>query len=71
MNKEGTWGDHVILVAAANCFECVVRVVSSLPDCDDIIIRPCEPDGDAVQLVLGHVFEEHYVSLLPCGPGKD
>lgn len=71
MNKEGTWGDHVVLFAAANCFECVVRVVSSLPDCDDIIIRPYGPVGDAVQLALGHVFEKHYVSLRPCGPGKD
>ena len=71
MNEEGTWGDHVILFAAANCLGCVVRVVSSLPGCDDITIRPCEPVCDAVQLVLGHVLEEHYVSLRPCGPGKD
>ena len=71
MNEEGTWGDHVILIAAASCFGCVVRVVSSIPNCNDIIIRPNGPVCDAVQLVLGHVFEEHYVSLRPCEPGKD
>ena len=70
MAKGGAWGDHVILVAAANCYNTGIRVISSLLRCSDILIKPdmsvCH-SSDA--LVLGHVHEEHYVSLLPI-PGK-
>ena len=66
MAKDGTWGDHVILLAAASHFNTPIRVISSLPGREDIIINPqslvCY-GADA--LVLGHVHEEHYVSLLP------
>ena len=66
MAKDGIWGDNVMLWAAANHFNTPIRVVSSLPDHEDTIINPqsqaCHGD-DA--LVLGHVHEEHYVSLLP------
>ena len=60
MAKDGTWGDHVILLAAANYFNTPIRIISSLPDHKDIIIN-----HGADPLVLGHVHEEHYVSLLP------
>ena len=64
MAKDGTWGDHVILIAAANCYKCVIRVISSLPDHADVIITPGPPVCDAAQLVVGHIHEEHYVSLI-------
>ena len=60
---DGTWGDHVILHGAANCFETCIQVVSSHHD--DVIICP-EYDVTANnRLVLGHVHELHYVSLIP------
>ena len=66
MAKKGTWGDNVILLAAASHFNTPIRVISSLPGREDIIINPqslvCY---GADPLVLGHVHEEHYVSLLP------
>ena len=58
----------MVLVAAATYFNCVVRVISSLPDHDDIYITPDLPGFDAAQLaelVLGHMHEDHYVSLVP------
>ena len=64
MAKKGTWGDNVILSAAANHFNTPIRVISSLPDREDIIINPhSQVYHGADTLVLGHVHEEHYVSL--------
>lgn len=64
MAKDGTWGNHVVLVAAANKYEIPIRVVSSATDRQDIIVEPSSPfNQDIEPLVLGHVFEYHYVSL--------
>ena len=65
MEQDGTWGDHVILCAAANCYETCIHVVSSLPNGNDVIIRPHCPVDKSKPLVLGHVHEVHYVSLQP------
>ena len=66
MEEDGTWGDHVILVAAANRFNTPIRVISSLPGHEDIIINPETPVCvGADTFVLGHVHEVHYVSLVP------
>ena len=65
MEQGGTWGDHVILRAAANCYETCIHVVSSLPHGNDVIIRPDCHVVNRKPLVLGHVHEIHYVSLLP------
>ena len=40
MMADGTWGDHVILHGAANCFETCVHVISSLPHHHDVMICP-------------------------------
>jgi len=70
MAKDGTWGDNVMLWAAANFFSTPIRVISSLADHEDIIIDPQLPDcHNTGTLLLGHVHEEHYVSLLPL-PGN-
>jgi len=63
MEKDGTWGDHLVLRAAASCYKTPVRVISSL-DCD-IIINPDHPVDNTCPLVLGHIHEKHYVSLQP------
>lgn len=64
MAEDGTWGDHLILLAAANCYECDILVVSSTPS-HDCPITPVPPISSAVLLILGHIVEEHYVSLRP------
>ena len=76
MAKDGTWGDHVVLLAAANNYKTPIRVISSLTDREVIVVSPNPPVSQGTQpLVLGHVFEYHYVSLEPmpgkgCGPSR-
>ena len=67
MAADGTWGDHVILHAAANCFKTCIHVISSLSR--DLTIRPEHDVSSSSQLVLGHLHEHHYVSLRP-KPGR-
>ena len=65
MEKDGTWGDHVILYGTANCYETYINVISSQSNHHDITIRA---DGHVMStnpLVLGHVHEVHYASLQP------
>ena len=69
MEKDGTWGDHLILRAAANCYKTPIRVISSL-GCD-ITINPDHLVGNTSSLVLGHIHEKHYVSLQPRQGIKD
>ena len=63
MAQDGTWGDHVILWAAANCYQIAIHVISSLPGHSEVIINPDCPFDESKHLVLGHVHEVHYVSL--------
>ena len=37
MMTDGTWGDHVILHGAANCFDTCIHVISCLPHHRDVI----------------------------------
>ncbi|PFX19442.1 E3 ubiquitin-protein ligase RNF213 [Stylophora pistillata] len=64
MGQDGAWGDHVILCAAANCYKSCIRVVSSLSTAPDVILEPECPVDKSRTLVLGHIHEVHYVSLL-------
>ena len=63
MAKDGTWGDHVVLFAAANYFQTPIRIISSLDH--EIVIQPDRTFADTNPLVLGHIHELHYVSLQP------
>ena len=65
MEQDGTWGDHVILYAVANCYRTDIRVISSLPHHSEVIIKPDFPVEKSKPLVLGHIHEVHYVSLQP------
>lgn len=66
---DGAWGDHLILNGAANCFETCIQVVNGHQD--DVIICPEYDVTGCNRLVLGHVPECHYVSLIPGKQGKD
>ena len=70
MAADGTWGDHAILYGAANCFGTSIHVISSLSHNNDVIINPERDVASSNQLVLGHVCELHYVSLIPGKGGK-
>ena len=71
MMADGTWGDHVILHGAANCFQTCIHVISSLPHRHDVMICPEFDVTGNNRLVLGHLYELHYVSLIPQIGGKD
>ena len=63
MAKDGTWGDHVVLFAAANHFQTTIRIISSLDH--EIVVQPDHALANTTPLVLGHIHELHYVSLQP------
>ena len=63
MAKDGTWGDHVVLFAAANHFQTAIRIISSLDR--EIVVHPEHAVAVPTPLVLGHIHELHYVSLQP------
>ena len=65
MEQDGTWGDHVILYATANCYKTCIDVISSRSNRSDLTIRPDVHMVSTNPLVLGHVHEIHYVSLQP------
>ena len=71
MMTDGTWGDHMILHGAANCFETCIHVINSLPHHNNIWICPEYDVTGSNRLVLGHVHELHYVSLIPDIGWKD
>ena len=71
MMADGSWGDHVILHGAANCFQTCIHVISSLQHRHDVMICPEYDVTSSNRLVLGHVCELHYVSLIPQKGGKD
>lgn len=67
MASNGHWGDGLILLAAARHFHCVVRVISNRDD-PDVLLKADSSNCDGEQLaelVLGYIFEDHYVSLEP------
>ncbi|CAH3140169.1 unnamed protein product, partial [Porites lobata] len=70
MMVDGTWGDHVILHGAANFFQTCIHVISSLPHRHDVMICPEFDVSGSNRLVLGHVHELHYVSLIPHDESK-
>ena len=74
MEKEGTWGDNLILQAAANYYRMPIRVISSLGQENELLTSPDSPGyvsacttntNHQQPLVLGHVSELHFVSLIP------
>ena len=65
VKADGTWGDHVMLHGEANCFNTCIHEISSQPEYSDVIINPQGEDTDRERLILGHLCELHYVSLIP------
>lgn len=63
MRQDGTWGDHLILVAVANKYKTCIRVLNT--QSKETTIYPQCVDDNSNMLVLGHVQELHYVSLWP------
>ena len=63
--REGRWYMGLMLHGAANCFNTCIHEISSQPEYSDVIINPQGEDADRERLILGHLCELHYVSLIP------
>ena len=66
MARDGTWGDHVVLFAAANHFQTPIRIISSLDR--EIVVKPDHALADTTPLVLGHIHELY--TMLAFSPDK-
>jgi len=66
MSKEGEWGDHLTLIAAAEVFSGKIIIISSIPG-DNYLIEVV-PALTAPQnlMMLSHFAEFHYGSVHPC-----
>ena len=65
MGQSGTWGDHLILHSVANLYGVNIRVISSLSPSHECMIEPEHAVSGSKTLVIGHMPEIHFVSLLP------
>ena len=65
MKQDGTWGDDVILRAVANRYGVNIRVISSQSHKHEVFIKPERASVSNKPLVIGHIPEIHYFSLLP------
>ena len=64
MSEDRTWGDHIILIALANALAKTIRVVTSHEgDCYEVVVEANNQQG--APILLGHLSENHYVSLEP------
>ena len=66
MARDGEWGDEIILVAVSNMFNVEITIISSLPGTSIRILSPRGQSSESLPiLLLGHLSELHYVSLIP------
>ncbi|KAL3888019.1 hypothetical protein ACJMK2_000403, partial [Sinanodonta woodiana] len=70
MARDGEWADHVVVVAMARMLQMDIMIVTSSPSSgpENIIawvVGQTAFQGDPI--LLGHVWESHYMSLQPIG----
>jgi len=69
MLKEGEWGDHLTLIAAAEVFKASIVIISSIPGDNYVIeIVPTFTEPERT-IMLSHFAEYHYGSVHP-NPNK-
>ena len=64
MSRDGTWGDHLTIMALANTLHRNIWIVTSSRDHGDHIVIDTG-NASADPLLLGYVSNNHYVSLEP------
>ena len=68
MAKRGTWADHVVVINMAKMLQRDIMIVTSSPSSsgnDCLLWVPGDRSGKNEQLLLGHMWENHYQSLQP------
>ena len=67
MEKDGEWGDHLVMMALTIVLSHNILIVSSVDGASDHFTVIVEPNGHVasndVPLLLGHYAENHFVSL--------
>ncbi|KAL3889145.1 hypothetical protein ACJMK2_001499, partial [Sinanodonta woodiana] len=68
MARDGEWADHVVVVAMARMLQMDIMIVTSSPSSgpENIIVWVVgKTDFQDDPIILGHVWESHYMSLQP------
>ncbi|XP_062499957.1 uncharacterized protein LOC134177210 isoform X2 [Corticium candelabrum] len=67
MEKDGEWGDHLVVMALTTVLSHNILIVSSVDGASNHFTVTVEPNGHVasndVPLLLGHYAENHFVSL--------
>ena len=58
LRQDGTWGDHLTLMAAANVYHMSMTIVSSV---EPVVIDPATNTSQGT-ILLGHIAELHYMT---------
>jgi len=65
MSKEGEWGDHLTLIAAAEVFKTAIVIISSVPGDNFVIEVTPAFTGANGTIMMSHFAEFHYGSVHP------
>jgi len=67
MEKPGTWGNHLTLVALSNTLNLKIVILSSAGDDNNCImeILPLHQKKETKTIYLSHIAEFHYSSIVP------
>ena len=71
MSKSGEWADHIIVMLTANLLQKDIMVLTSAPTSganNNITWISCLEENTGMPLMVGHIWENHYISL--CHNGK-
>eukprot|EP01127_Copromyxa_protea_P010629 TRINITY_DN2600_c0_g1_i1.p1 TRINITY_DN2600_c0_g1~~TRINITY_DN2600_c0_g1_i1.p1 ORF type:complete len:593 (-),score=77.92 TRINITY_DN2600_c0_g1_i1:1237-3015(-) len=63
--RDGIWGNHLTLVAAAEVFECHIQIISSVEG-DNFVTDIMPTKLPQKKILLSHYAEYHYGSLMYC-----
>ena len=68
MARDGTWGDHISLIGVANAYGVEIKVINNVGEVTKII--PFTASEPLREIILGHIGESHFVSMLSKGKPK-
>ena len=71
MERDGTWGDHVTLQAAADAYGVPINILTSYQDSCFVNLTPRPERASDRALYVSFFAEVHYNSLYPAGVQHD
>ncbi|XP_046559889.1 uncharacterized protein LOC124268912 [Haliotis rubra] len=67
MEAPGTWGDHLVLLGAAEFLQADIEVITTASETHPVTIKAVNRQDKTKKLFLGHIAEFYYVSLNELG----